>query len=381
MSKPTQTVSTATDTPVWLPSEVFFVRRITLDPASEVGPQAELAMEAAAPFALEQVYYGYLAAPDRQTALIFATHRRIFPGDGWPDAPVVLPAFAALLGEPPPAPRVRLWHTGAGLVAAAWDGNGPLPALVLARQTEPAEEASARAALLEEVARRLGGRKAELEEFSGPVASASAKKGQGIELRLGVRGSDRSLVTTLVPAALEAMDVRDKAALTARRQVQRRNRLLWGALMASLAGIVLAIVLEGVILAGGVALRRWRTAQEQLADAVRKIETAQSLSTRIEEMAQRRLRPFEMIAVLNENRPPSIQFLRCVTSGQNTLEIEGQTNNASSVGAYETVLRGLPVLESVEIRDVRLREGTTTFQLAAVFKPGLGLQAETEVAP
>ena len=102
MSKSTQTVSTATDSPVWLPSEAFFVRRITLDPANAAGPQAELAVEAAAPFALEQVYYGYLAAPDRQTALIFATHRRIFPGDGWPDAAVVLPAFAALLGEPPP---------------------------------------------------------------------------------------------------------------------------------------------------------------------------------------------------------------------------------------------------------------------------------------
>ncbi len=379
MSKSTQTVSTATDTPVWLPSEAFFVRRITLDPVSEVGPQAELAVEAAAPFALEQVYYGYLAAPDRLTALIFATHRRIFPGDGWPDASVVLPAFAALLGEPPPAPRVRLWHTGSGLVAAAWDGNGPLPDIVLACQTEPAEEAAARTSLLEEVARRLAGRKAELEEFSGPVVSASAKKGHGLELRLGVRGSDRSLVTLLTPAALEAMDLRDKDALAARRQVQRRNRLLWGALVASIAGIALAVVLEGIIFAGGVTLRRWRTAQEQLADGVRKIETAQSLSTRIEEMAQRRLRPFEMLAVLNDSRPASIQFLRCVTSGQNTLEIEGQTNNASSVGAYESVLRGVAALESVEIRDVRLREGTTTFQLAAVFKPGP--PAGTEVAP
>jgi hypothetical protein len=109
---------------------------------------------------------------------------------------------------------------------------------------------------------------------------------------------------------------------------------------------------------------------------VRKIETAQSLSTRIGEMTQRRLRPFEMLAVLNDARPDSIQFLRCVTSGFNTLEIEGQTGNAGSVGSFESTLRGLPALAGVEIRDVRLREGTTNFQLTAVFAPGGALEME-----
>lgn len=120
---------------------------------------------------------------------------------------------------------------------------------------------------------------------------------------------------------------------------------------------------------GGKLLQRQRAEQAGRADEVQRIETAQTLSSRIAEMAQRRLRPLEMLAVLNLPRPASVQFIRCVSSGLNTLEIEGQTADAAGVGAYEAALRGLPELESFEIRDVRLREGTTTFQLTAVFKP------------
>jgi len=115
-----------------------------------------------------------------------------------------------------------------------------------------------------------------------------------------------------------------------------------------------------------------------VAEEVRKIETAQTLSVRIEEMAGRQLRPFEMLAVLNDVRPAAIQFMRCSTGGVNTLEIEGQTGNAASVGTYETALRSVAALESVEIRDVRLREGTTNFQLTAVFRPGALDQGEDE---
>ncbi len=374
---------TSTDV-VCLPSEQFYVRRIALDAGADAASQAELALEAGAPFALEQLYHGFLATSDRRTALVFASHRRIFPTEGWAEAQVVLPAFAALLGEAPGAGRLRLWRDGERLTVAAWDGSGPLPVLLLARQGGPADEKTSRAALLTEVGRRLPGQKWELEEFSGPVEIKPGRKGQGLELQVKAINSARTLVTTLDPAALEGMDVRDKAVLSARKQSLRRDRLLWGAFIAVAAGIVISLVLEGALVAGGLFLKKQRTVQEQVAGEVTKIETAQALSARIEEMGQRQLRPLEMIAAVNQARPPSIQFTRCVTSGLNTLEIEAQTGNATSVGAYETALRGLTVLESAEIRDVRLRDGTTTFQLTAVFKAGALAAVEstgTEATP
>jgi len=374
-----QPASQAADSLVWLPAEAFFVRRIGLDPTAAASPQVELALEGTTPFAREQLYYGYLPAPDGLTALLFATHRRIFPGEGWPEASVVLPAFAPLLGEAPPAAWIRLWQESGSLIAAAWDGSSSLPCQVLAHQTEPATEAAVRTILLDEVTRRLGGRTPEMEEFTGPVEVNPGRKSRGLELRLNVRAGNRSVVTPLAPTALESMDVRDKMALANRRSARRRDRLLWGAFATALAGIGLAVLLEVVVFAGGIWLKGWRAEQAQVAEEVRQIETAQSLSTRIDEMTQRRLRPFEMLSVLNDVRPDSIQFLRCVTSGLNTLKIEGQTGDAASVGVFETALRGLAGLESMDMHDVRLREGTTSFQLTTVFRPGA--LAEMEETP
>lgn len=369
---------------VCLPSAQFYVRRIALDATSDAASQVELALEAGAPFALEQLYHGFLVARDVRSALIFASHRRIFPGEDWAGARVVLPDFVALLSESPGAGRLRLWSADSSLTVAAWDGSSAWPALVLSRQCEAGNERVVRAELLTEVGRRLPGQKWDLEEYVGAVEFKSAPKGQGVEFQLKAANSGRTLVTTFDPVALESADVRDKAVLATRRQGLRRDRLLWGAFSTVFAVILVSLVLEAGVFASGVFLKRQRMMQEQVASEVSKIETAQALSARIEEMGQRQLRPLEMIAAVNNVRPASIQFIRCATSGLNTLEIEAQTNSATSVGTYETALRGLAVLESAEIRDVRLRDGMTTFQFTAVFKAGALAAAEsaaTEVEP
>lgn len=352
-----------------LPAEAFFVRRIDLDPASAPAQQAELALEAGAPFGVDQLYYGFLRAPDAKSALIFATHRRLFAGDEWLRSTAVLPAFAALLGDPPAGSRIRLWQEGERFTAAAWDGTGPLPAVVISQIVGPAGDDAARTSLLTEVQRRLGA-DADVEEFSGPVQTNTGRKRQEIELSVEARSSGRRVTITLDRAAIESMDVRDKTVLATRRQAQLRDRVLWIGFAGSLAGIALAVVLELANVGGGLLLKKQRAAQDEVAVAVRKIEIAQTLSARIEEMGQRRLQPLEMMAAINAPRPDGIQFTRASTSGQNTLEIEAQTSNAGSVGVYETALRALPALAKVEIRDLRLREGVTTFQLSVTFKPG-----------
>ncbi len=353
-----------------LPAAGFYVRRIALDATADIAGQVELAIEAGAPFTLEQLYYGFISAPDRGSALIFATHRRIFTGDSWIEAKVVIPAFLALLGESSEAGRLRIWREDQNLVAAAWDDQGFLPALVLVQPYEPGGETSARVALTAEIARRLPPRKWNLEEFAGPVEVKGSAKGRGLELHLKAHPAGPALVTVLDPVGLETMDVRDKAVLAVRKHGQRRDRLLWRCFAAAMIGLALAVVGEGGLRIAGYMLRKQSAAQTKLAEQVTKIETAQSLSARIEEMAKRQFRPLEMLAALNASRPASIQFTRCVSTGVNTLEIEAQTGNAGSVGTFETALHGLAVLESMEIRDVRLREGNTTFQLTAVFKPG-----------
>ncbi len=290
----------------------------------------------------------------------------------------MLPDFVALLGDAPTTAKIRVWPSATALVAAAWDGTADLPAHVLARAVS-GNAAAAREELVAELTRRLG-TVAAVEDFSG-AATIEPVKGGGVDFSVA-GGGGRRVVYRGSASALETMDVRDKALLAARRATHRRDHLLWRTLQVALGGLAVAFVLEVVLLAGGILLRQQRAAQAQVAPQVERIQTAQSLGTRIDEMAQRRMRPFEMLAVLNAARPVGIQFTRAVTSSQGTIEIEAQTPIADNAGLFESALRAAPAIASVEVRDLRLREGVTTFQLTATFREGaLAAVGGSEGAP
>ncbi|MBI2514204.1 MAG: hypothetical protein HYV96_19705 [Opitutae bacterium] len=354
------------DETVVLPAEAFFVRRVPLDPVAEATDQVELALEMHAPFALGQLFYGYLRATDGASALVFATHRRRFAAEGWDGAAAVLPAFAALLGEPPTHRKARLWSDGASLIVVAWDGEGTLPALVLARQVEPATEAAERDRLLADAGARLGDL-GPTEEFVGPITVAAKKQIWEFSV---ARRAGGTLATAFDENAAATMDVRDKEVLATRRATQQRDRFLWRVLQTTLGCIAFAAVLELALFLGGILLNQQREAQRVLAPDVEKIQTAQALGTRIEEMAQRRLRAMEMLAVVNSVRPTGIVFSRSTTSGRDTLEVEGQSANADNVGTFESAVRALPQVATLEVSNVGLRDGLTTFRFVTTFKDG-----------
>jgi hypothetical protein len=364
---PSETV-VATEDPVLLPSASFYVRRMPLDPAGDAASQVEIALEAQAPFAAAQLFYGFVRAADGKTALAFATHRRLFAPEAWDGATVVVPDLVALLGAAPTGTKIRVWRQSESVAVAAWDGSGELPAFVLARAATSATAAEVRDELLAETRRRLD-RSADVEEFSGEVTLAP-QKGGGLEFSLGAGGGGRSIAGRYDFAALEAMDVRDKAVLAERRATRQRDLYLWRVLQVAVGGLVLAGLLELGLIAGGVLLRQQRESLAQVQPEVQRVQTAQALSTRIEEMSQRRLRPFEMLAVLNGVRPPGLLFTRSVTNGQGSLEVEVTTANADGVGLFESAVRALPTIESLEVRDLRLREGTTIAQLVVTFRAG-----------
>ena len=353
---------------VLLPSDRFFVRTIPLAPEAGVAAQVELAVESLAPFPVAQLYFGHWLSPARDSALVFAAYRKRFTSEEisrWDGATAVLPSFLALLEGKPSSPVIRVWSEARTLTAAAWDGAGSLPVAVLAREvTEPAEAGQADA-LVAEIRARTGLASAPLEEIFG-AAGVSRNQGRDtFELKIAGR---TGLIVGRGDSA--TADVRDKEFLGARRASQRRDLLLWRGFLACTIGLAALLVLEGVLLAGGLGLKRLKDAVQLQAPLAQKIETAQSLSVRIEEMTQHRLLPFEMLAVVNQNRPVSINFVRTTSTGLYSLEIEAQTANAADVSQYEAVLRAAPELATIETRDLRSREGVTSFILTVTFKPG-----------
>lgn len=350
----TEASSTSPGAPglILLPSDRFFVRAVPLAAGADVAAQVELAVESLAPFPLGQLYYGFLPAAAGGQALVFAAYRKRFSvaeTAEWGPASAVVPAFLIQLGEPPPTPVIRLCAEPRTITALAWDGANSLPVAVLAREADPPSDPALRAALVAEIRTRTGLATATVEEVTGPATAGWVKEKGAMQL--------------------ERADVRDKGFLAARRTQQKRDRMLWRGFLAGLGGLAAMLALEGGGLGGGIWLQSLQATAQQQAPAVQAIETAQTLGARIEELTRSRLLPFEMLALINQNRPASVQFVRTSTTGLYSMEIEAQTANAADAGQYESVLRAAPGLAGVETRDLRSRDGLTTFIITVTFKP------------
>lgn len=353
---------------------LFFWRAVPIVSAAspaEVATQVELALEAIAPFPLNQMYYGWYWAPGAETALVFAAYRRRFTTDQtaeWEGAELVLPTAVALFGAADVAPATTLLFTAPdGLTAVHWDAP-PVPAKVLhhplAADATPEQLNAAREALLKSV----GGTKTLVEVPAAPAAAP--------------RPNDREFIFTsgdvtsrLATESGAAVDVRDKADLAALRASRGRDLLLWRLTLGSAA--LLALLALGEL--GLIAANAWQDLRERRVAAqkplVQKIENSDLLARRIDELATKRLLPFEMATMLfvpEGRKPAEILFNRIsasVEAGIYTLTVEAKSSSTAQVSAYESALMKVPEFERVEIRNIKTVGDSATFVLVVTFKP------------
>jgi len=357
-----------------LPDSAFFTRSIPVPEAAqpaEVALAVELGLEAASPFPLAQLYHGWYWRPGSPHALAFAAYRRRFAADEvatWAEAELVLPAFAATLGQTPAAGAAVILPGKDELTGVRW-GAGPVPEQVLTRPLPPeADErvrASAQAALLDELA------------ANGPVialAAAPAPLPATRDREVSFRQGD--FASRLDAAAVVAIDVRDKADLAALRRGRRRDVVLWRTFTGLAAALVLLSLGELALGSGGA----WQRARAQQLAAQRplvdRISGVHELTRKIEELATKRLMPLEMMTQLTgvdlERKPPEIQFTRIQadqSKGLFTLFVEGKTTNPAKVSEYEAALRQLPSIAKVEAPISQVKGDQAQFTLTAVFKP------------
>ncbi len=367
-----------------LPDGLFFTRAVPVAAGAtpaEAAAQVELALEAVAPFPLAQLFYGYFWVPGAETAFVFAAYRRRFTSEqiaSWHGAELVLPAFAALLGaEVAPATTVIL-ASPEGLTALHWT-SGPVPASVLFRPLPPADSGTpeaetahleaTRARLRDELIRDAGGSHAVID-LTAPPAADPTRHDREVTFRSG------PLVSPFGSDTIAALDVRDKGQLAALRSARRRDLILWRVAL----GCAAALLLLGLGELGLIGGRAWQTvrdtkfrAQKPLVD---KIVKTDELARRIEDLATKRLLPWEMMmAVIGEQKerlPKEIYFGRVYTtpgSGLYTVSIDAQTSNVGTISGYTAALKALPGVENAEARGVQARGDTATFTLVVTFKP------------
>lgn len=355
---------------VLLPGERFFVRRIPLLPDAPAAAQVELALETLSPFAPEHLFSGHLTDAAGRHALIFAAYRRNFSAteqSGWDDAEAVIPAFLPwviarpALGLNSPGLLVQ---TADGLTGFVWDGDSDLPALILSHRSPEADRPTAENTLVAEMTRRGGLTADQITSWPDrPVDVRPTSDG------LQVTVDEREPVV-LPTRALATADVRDKAVLGVRRRHTARTRLTWRLAFATLAALALCLLAELGLRAGGFWLAKQRAQIDARAPEIARIESAQNLAARLEQLSATQLKPFEMLAAINRPRPAAVEFVRVSTNGPLQLVIEAQTNNAADLRTYESALRQLGGIAAVDLRDPRMRDGRTSFSLQVTFKAG-----------
>jgi hypothetical protein len=361
---------------VVLPDALFFVRAVPVAEgavAADVSGQVELALEVIAPFPIAQLYYGYHWKPGANHALVFAAYRKRFTSDDvetWAGAEAILPAFAASLGEAPAAATTLVIAGSDCLTAVHYGDASGVPTQVriesLPAEATDDDRAAARDALL----KPLGGTITTVEIGATPQLDPESPQGEFV-----FRSGDTSAHFTATE--IESLDVRDKAELAARRRAHARDVILWRTFLGCAAAIALSLFLELALVGGGLWQKQRLAVIARQSPVVNTIMTSQSLATRIDELSTKRLMPFEMLALLNSKRPPTIQFMRTVTSGLYKLEVEAQTNSSADINVYRAALNELPECEKAEVIDPRSRDGVSTFRLVVTFKPD-AFKPETE---
>ena len=363
---------------------LFFTRAVPVAKSAtlvEATTQVELALEAISPFPLAQLYYGWFWTPGSEHALVFAAYRRRFTSDqtaDWERAEIVLPSFAAVLGAKVDPGTTVVLSSMEGITAVHW-GDGAVATSVLSRPLSADATEEERARVREEILREIGGSR-KVIDLEGPLSPDPSLNDRELVFRAGEFSS------RLTAAHAGAMDVRDKGELAALRSARRRDVVLWRVALGAAAALLLLGIGEGALIAG----RKWHDGRERqyktdkpLVDQITRVH---ELTTRIEDLATKRLLPLEMVTQVvgenNERIPGDIQFTRVHAEqalGLYTLFIEGKTENAAQVNAYEATLKNLPTVQSAGAKFSQTTGSRATFTITVVFKPGALNAAGTSV--
>ena len=362
-----------------LPGNRFFVRRLSVE-GDDVPGQVNLALEAISPFPLEQMLVGFVTSADGKQVLAYAAHRRRFTAEesfAWPEDCQVVPEFLALCGHRPAADGIVVHRNDERLTALAWKAGDELPAAIVVAELADTDEA----AIAREAATR-----ADLAAETPVENVTGALSGAIVEGDLILKGEFEGTFT-IPQKGLDDSDIRDSDFLAERRKKERLNLILWNAARLGAAVLVVSLLLD--IAGGVVGMRRasLEVANEARRPLVEDIEASQAITSRILELGVKRLLPIEMLALVNEKRPATVEFtnIQCEikkakdsTIAKPMMTVDAKTPNAGDISDFLKAVQAMPEVEAATNSEPRVRETSTTFRIEIIFKQAVLLKtAET----
>jgi hypothetical protein len=362
-----------------LPGNRFFVRRLSVE-GDDVPGQVNLALEAISPFPLEQMLVGFVTSADGKQVLAYAAHRRRFTAEesfAWPEDCQVVPEFLALCGHRPAADGIVVHRSDERLTALAWKAGDELPAAIVVAELADTDEA----AIAREAATRADlAAETPVENVTGVLSGAI------VEGDLILKGEFEGTFT-IPQKGLDDSDIRDSDFLAERRKKERLNLILWNAARLGAAVLVVSLLLD--IAGGVVGMRRasLEVANEARRPLVEDIEASQAITSRILELGVKRLLPIEMLALVNEKRPATVEFtnIQCEikkakdsTIAKPMMTVDAKTPNAGDISDFLKAVQAMPEVEAATNSEPRVRDTSTTFRIEITFKQAVLLKtAET----
>jgi hypothetical protein len=361
-----------------LPSHLFFVRSLAL-PAGiqpeEVASFVEVSLEQISPFNLAQLAYGYYLPPESSRLLVFAAYRKkleIYVDEVWEQADLVVPDLVSVLGLQHEGPTLLFLQSELEVTAIYWAAGGGVPDRVVSRLVNGGNAASSMEAVREDLRRKLGTLPPGLKTIVLQGSPVARFRDRNLVFDLRQEGGAEGPAADIPQSQTLALDVRDKAFLESSRKARRQNRWLWNGVLAIVACFIALAVFEVALFAGRQMLQTRQERVRALQPEVARIMQEQQLAIRLEEISGDRLMPFEMLSLVNQHRPRSIHFTRVATAGLREILADAQTANHGDVETFRQNLERAPGVESVDIQNLRVRGGTSTFTLAlTVTREGL----------
>jgi hypothetical protein len=359
-----------------LPGNRFFVRRLAVE-GEDVPGQVNLALEAISPFPLEQMLVGFVTSADGKQVLAYAAHRRRFTAEesfAWPEDCQVVPEFLALCGHRPAAGGIVVHRGEERLTALAWKAGEELPAAIVVAELADADEAG----LAREAAAR-----ADLAADSPVENLTGALTGSLVEGNLILKGEYEGTFT-IPKKGLDDSDIRDSDFLAERRKKERLNLILWNVARVGVAVLVLSLLLDIAGFVVGLRSHALEVANEGRQPLVEDIEESQKITDRILELGVKRLLPMEMLALVNEKRPATVEFtnvhcevkkLKDSVLTKPIMTVDARTPNAGDISDFLKAVQAMPEVEAVTNTEPRVRDTSTTFRLEITFKQAALLKA------
>ena len=362
-----------------LPGNRFFVRRLSVE-GDDIPGQVNLALEAISPFPLEQMLVGFVTSADGKQVLAYAAHRRRFTAEesfAWPEDCQVVPEFLALCGHRPAADGIVVHRNDERLTALAWKAGDALPAAIVVAELADTDEA----AIAREAATRADlAAETPVENVTGVLAGAI------VEGDLILKGEFEGTFT-IPQKGLDDSDIRDSDFLAERRKKERLNLMLWNAARVGAAVLVLSLLLDITGLVVGMRKSSLEVANEARRPLVEDIEASQDITLRILELGVKRLLPMEMLALVNEKRPATVEFtnIQCEikkakdsTIAKPMMTVDAKTPNAGDISDFLKAVQAMPEVEAATNSEPRVRDTSTTFRIEIIFKQAVLLKtAET----